>query len=79
MYRVEKFTLAQVIITRVETYPFPKEAIREAVFNAIARKFYGALIPIQISVYADRIYNANDCIFPKAWTVFATKSSGKFN
>lgn len=23
-------------VTRVETYPFPKEAIREAVFNAIA-------------------------------------------
>ena len=39
-------------VTRVETYPFPKEAIREAVFNAIAHKFYGALIPIQISVYA---------------------------
>lgn len=56
-------------ITRVETYPFPKEAIREAVLNAIAHKFYGALIPIQISVYADRIYIANDCIFPDDWTV----------
>ena len=48
-------------VTRVETYPFPKEAIREAVFNAIAHKFYGALIPIQISVY--------DCIFPEDWTI----------
>lgn len=38
-------------VTRVETYPFPKEAIREAVFNAIAHKFYGTLIPIQIKVY----------------------------
>lgn len=56
-------------VTRVETYPFPKEAIREAVFNAIAHKFYGALIPIQISVYADQIYIANDCIFPKDWTI----------
>lgn len=56
-------------VTRVETYPFPKEAIREAVFNAIAHKFYGALIPIQISVYADRIYIANDCIFPEDWTI----------
>lgn len=56
-------------VTRVETYPFPKEAIREAVFNAIAHKFYGALIPIQISVYTDKIYIANDCIFPEDWTI----------
>lgn len=56
-------------VTRVETYPFPKDAIREAVFNAIAHKFYGALIPIQISVYADRIYIANDCVFPADWTI----------
>ena len=27
------------------------------------------VIPIQISVYADRIYVANDCIFPEDWTV----------
>ncbi|MGL5434985.1 MAG: ATP-binding protein [Lachnospiraceae bacterium] len=56
-------------VTRVETFPFPKEAIREAVFNAIAHKFYGALIPIQISVYSDKIYIANDCIFPEDWTI----------
>ncbi len=56
-------------VTRVETYPFPKEAIREAVFNAIAHKFYGTLIPIQIRVYADKIIIANDCVFPDDWTV----------
>lgn len=56
-------------VTRVETYPFPKEAIREAVFNAIAHKFYGALIPIQIRIYADKIIIANDCVFPDDWTV----------
>lgn len=56
-------------VTRVETYPFPKEAIREAVFNAIAHKFYGTLIPIQIKVYADKIIIANDCVFPDDWTV----------
>lgn len=56
-------------VTRVETYPFPKEAIREAVFNAIAHKFYGTLIPIQIKVYTDRIYISNDCILPEGWTV----------
>ena len=56
-------------VTRIETYPFPKEAIREAVFNAIVHKFYGNLIPIQISVYEDKLYIANDCIFPEDWTV----------
>ena len=56
-------------VTRVETYPFPKEGIREAVYNSIAHKFYGALIPIQISVYPDRLYIANDCIFPTDWTI----------
>ena len=56
-------------VTRVETYPFPKEAIREAVFNAIVHKFYGTLIPIQIRVYTNKIIIANDCVFPDDWTV----------
>lgn len=46
-----KKEIAKLLAGSVETYHFPKEAIREAVFNAIAHKFYGALIPIQISVY----------------------------
>ena len=64
-----KKEIAKLLAGSVETYHFPKEAIREAVFNAIAHKFYGALIPIQISVYVDRIYIANDCIFPEDWTI----------
>jgi len=45
-------------VTRIETYPFPKAAIREAVYNAIIHSNYAAQIPIQISVYADiLIYN----------------------
>lgn len=56
-------------VIRVETYPFPKEAVREAVYNAIVHKDYATLVPIQISVYADRLYIANDCVFPDGWTV----------
>ena len=56
-------------VTRIETYPFPKKAIREAVFNAIVHKYYGTLVPIQISVYKDKIYIANDCVFPEDWTI----------
>ena len=56
-------------ITRIEKYPFPKEAIREALFNAIIHKDYSAQIPIQVSVYEDKLYISNDCIFPTGWTV----------
>lgn len=47
----------------------PKEAIREAVLNAISHKNYATLVPIQIRVYDDRIMVANDCVFPDDWTV----------
>ena len=56
-------------VTRVETYPYPKDAIREAVYNAIVHKNYATLIPIQISVYPDKIYIGNDCVFPEDWTI----------
>ncbi len=56
-------------ITRVETYPYPKEAIREAVLNAISHKNYATLVPTQIRVYDDKIIIANDCVFPEDWTV----------
>lgn len=56
-------------VTRVETYPYPKSAIREAVYNAIVHKNYSTQIPIQISVYKDKLYISNDCILPSGWTV----------
>ena len=56
-------------VTRVETYPFPKAAIREAVYNAIVHKNYATQIPIQISIYEDKLYISNDCILPSGWTV----------
>ena len=56
-------------VTRVETYPFPKAAIREAVYNAIVHKNYATQIPIQISIYRDKLYISNDCILPSGWTV----------
>lgn len=56
-------------VTRVETYPFPKAAIREAVYNAIVHKNYATQIPIQISIYEDKLYISNDCILPSGWTI----------
>jgi ATP-dependent DNA helicase RecG len=51
-------------IQRVETYPFPEEAIREAVINAVIHKDYGCGIPIQISVYDDQFYIWNQGQLP---------------
>ena len=40
---------------RRETFLFPYAALREALLNAVVHKDYGSGIPIQISVYDDRI------------------------
>ncbi|MCF6333130.1 MAG: hypothetical protein L3J11_07585 [Draconibacterium sp.] len=55
-------------IHRVETYEYPKEAIREALLNAISHKDYSSGIPIQISVYKDKILIWNDGQLPENWT-----------
>ena len=55
-------------VTRIEHYPFPKDAIREAVFNALVHQDFSAGIPVQISVYKDKLYISNNCIFPSDWT-----------
>ncbi len=56
-------------ISRIETYPYPREAIREAILNAIAHKNYATLIPIQIKVFADKMQISNDCVLPDDWTM----------
>lgn len=54
---------------RVEEYPFAREAIREAVYNAIAHNCYMYGTPIQIRVMDDAITISNSCILPDGWTV----------
>ncbi len=54
---------------RVEDYPFAREAIREAVYNAIAHNCYMYGVPIQIRVKEDSITISNSCILPENWTV----------
>lgn len=55
-------------ITRIEHYPFPKDAVREAVFNALIHQDFSVGVPVQISVYKDKLYISNDCVFPASWT-----------
>lgn len=56
-------------IYRVETLPYPEEALREAVINAFAHKDYSSGNPIQISVYDDKIIFWNAGTLPENWTV----------
>lgn len=53
---------------RVETYPFAREAIREAVYNAIAHNCYMFGTPIQIRVEDEALIISNRSILPEGWT-----------
>ena len=56
-------------IHRVETYEYPKEAVREALLNAIAHKDYSGLTPIQVRVYRDKLMIWNEGTLPENWTL----------
>jgi ATP-dependent DNA helicase RecG len=54
---------------RIETLPVPARAVREALINAIAHKDYASAIPIQVSVYADKLLIWNPGHLPQGWTL----------
>jgi ATP-dependent DNA helicase RecG len=56
-------------IQRVEIYPVPEPALREAVLNAVLHKDYATGVPVQISVYEDRLMIWNPGQLPPSWTV----------
>ncbi|MGV3523463.1 MAG: ATP-binding protein [Candidatus Sericytochromatia bacterium] len=56
-------------LQRVETFPVPEAALREAVINAVAHKDYASRIPIQISVYPDKLMIWNSGHLPEHWTL----------
>ncbi|MDR0605930.1 MAG: putative DNA binding domain-containing protein [Bacteroidales bacterium] len=71
-FLLTKYTKALISyegLTRVETCEYPKDALREAVLNAVAHKDYTGPYPIQISVYADKIMMWNYGRLPENWTV----------
>lgn len=55
-------------MTRIETYPFPKDAVREAFYNALIHSCWSSGVPIQIRIEEDAMYISNDCVFPSDWT-----------
>jgi ATP-dependent DNA helicase RecG len=56
-------------LNRVETYEYPKEAIREALLNAVAHKDYSGGVPIQIGVYKNKLMIWNEGQLPENWTI----------
>lgn len=54
-------------IRRIKRYFVPEAALREALLNAVCHKRYESCIPIQVSIYKDRLYVANVGVFPKTW------------
>ncbi len=56
-------------LNRVEKYEYPKDAVREALLNAVSHKDYSGGVPIQISVYGDKLIFWNEGQLPENWTV----------
>ena len=54
---------------RVETFPFPREAVREVIYNAICHNNYAASVPIQVRIEDDAMSVSNSCVLPRGWTV----------
>jgi len=57
-------------IQRIETFPVPHTAFREAITNAIVHRDYSTGIPIQIKVFDDKVIIYNDGRLPENWTVW---------
>ncbi|MDR1343196.1 MAG: putative DNA binding domain-containing protein [Prevotellaceae bacterium] len=71
-FLLTKYTRALVNykgLSRIETYEYPEDALREALLNAVSHKDYAGCTPIQIRVYSDRIKIWNEGQLPENWTV----------
>ncbi len=55
-------------IVRVERFPVPREALREAVLNALVHRDYMVPAPVQIRVYDDKLVLWNPAVLPEGWT-----------
>lgn len=54
-------------IQRIERCFVPEATLREALLNAVCHKQYESCIPVQVSVYEDRLYVANVGVLPETW------------
>ena len=69
-------------LQRIETYPIPRQAFREALLNAIIHRDYSTGNPIHIHIYPDKILIYNDGRLPETWTaddLFSPHTSKPYN
>jgi ATP-dependent DNA helicase RecG len=69
-------------LQRIETFPVPRQAFREAVINAVIHRDYSTGNPIHIHIYPDKVLIYNDGCLPETWTVddlFAPHTSKPYN
>jgi ATP-dependent DNA helicase RecG len=69
-------------IHRIETYPVPRSAFREALLKEIVHKDYSTGNPIHIHIYPDKVLIYNDGKLPENWTIddlFAPHTSKPYN
>ena len=69
-------------IVRVETFPVPRAALREALLNALVHRDYAVTAPVQIRVYEDRLRIWNPAVLPEGWTMdtlLGSHSSSPYN
>lgn len=62
-----KATISYENDQRVETYPFSRAAVREAIINAIIHKDYTAGYPIQISISENKLQVFNPAVLAYDW------------
>lgn len=82
MTKYMKATIEYAGVQRIEIFPIPEPALREALMNAIAHKDYASSIPTQISVYDNKLMLWNPGILPQGWsieTLHQKHSSQPFN
>jgi len=56
-------------LQRIETFPVPRLAFREAVLNAIIHRDYSTGNPIHIHIYPIEVLIYNDGGLPENWTI----------
>lgn len=69
-------------IHRIERYPVPDAALREAILNALVHRDYAVGAPVQIRVYEDRLKIWNPAVLPDGWTLknlLGTHASAPYN
>ncbi len=71
---IQRAAISYQGLQRIETYPVPEPALREAVLNALIHKDYTSGVPIQISVYSNQLLIWNPGQLPPDWTVRKLKS-----